>query len=57
MNKRQAKNIVRNIFYDLYLTYWEDHIEVSIDNYAKNEKEKKKIHTEMLKFIGVKIGE
>jgi hypothetical protein len=54
MNQKQAKVIVKNIFYDLYLTYWDDHIEVSIDCHVKNEKEKEKVHTEMLKFLGIK---
>ena len=54
MNQKKAKIIVRNIFYDLYLTYWDDHIEESINANTKDKKEKEKIHTEMLKFLGIK---
>ena len=54
MNQKQAKVIVKNIFYDLYLTYWEDHISQSIDNHVENEKEKEKVHIEMLKLLGIK---
>ena len=54
MNQKQAKIIVRNIFYDLYLTYWEDHISLSIDGFCKNDKEKEKVHREIQKFIGLR---
>ena len=54
MNQRQAKKIVRNIFYDLYLTYWDEHIQERISRECANEKEKEKVHTEMLKFLGIK---
>lgn len=54
MNQKQAKIIVKNIFYDLYLTYWEDHIEESIHAFTKDKKEKEKVLKEMEKFIGIR---